>query len=54
MVTDCFFRRKAQQSHRAALDHSTLSSDDDDDDGLYDHSSITSILTEGNLQTSSC
>lgn len=38
---------------RPALDASALSSDDDDD-SLYDSSTITSILTESNLQTSSC
>ncbi|XP_072316383.1 cingulin isoform X2 [Eucyclogobius newberryi] len=46
-------KRKTQASMRPALDSSALSSDDDDD-SLYDHSSITSILTESNLQTSSC
>ncbi|KAK7886816.1 hypothetical protein WMY93_026437 [Mugilogobius chulae] len=45
-------KRKTQASLRPALDSSALSSDDDD--SLYDHSSITSILTESNLQTSSC
>uniref|UniRef100_A0A3B4A227 Cingulin n=1 Tax=Periophthalmus magnuspinnatus TaxID=409849 RepID=A0A3B4A227_9GOBI len=44
--------RKTQASLRPTLDSSALSSDDDD--SLYDHSSITSILTESNLQTSSC
>ncbi|XP_059195304.1 cingulin isoform X2 [Centropristis striata] len=44
-------KRKAQASMRPALD-SVLSSDDDD--SLYDPSTITSILTESNLQTSSC
>ncbi|KAF7227278.1 transcript variant X2 [Nothobranchius furzeri] len=38
---------------RPALDSSALSSDEDDD-SLYDSSTITSILTESNLQTSSC
>ncbi|KAL3060189.1 hypothetical protein OYC64_014713 [Pagothenia borchgrevinki] len=48
-------KRKAQAAMRPTLDSSALSSDDDDDDdSLYDRSSITSILTEGNLQTSSC
>uniref|UniRef100_A0A672KNX1 Cingulin n=1 Tax=Sinocyclocheilus grahami TaxID=75366 RepID=A0A672KNX1_SINGR len=47
-------KRKIQQARQSALESSVLSSDDDDDDGLYDHSSITSILTESNLQTSSC
>ncbi|KAK5862280.1 hypothetical protein PBY51_017692 [Eleginops maclovinus] len=46
-------KRKAQAAMRPALDSSALSSDDDDD-SLYDRSTITSILTEGNLQTSSC
>ncbi|XP_051812261.1 cingulin isoform X3 [Acanthochromis polyacanthus] len=46
-------KRKAQAAMRPALDSSALSSDDDDD-SLYDPSTITSILTEGNLQTSSC
>ncbi|XP_075965146.1 cingulin isoform X2 [Anarhichas minor] len=45
-------KRKAQAAMRPALDSSVLSSDDDD--SLYDPSTITSILTEGNLQTSSC
>ncbi|CAL9705734.1 unnamed protein product [Knipowitschia caucasica] len=45
-------KRKTQASMRPALDSSALSSDDDD--SLFDHSSITSILTESNLQTSSC
>lgn len=47
-------KRKIQQARQSALDSSVLSSEDDDDDGLYDHSSITSILTESNLKTSSC
>ncbi|XP_051576505.1 cingulin-like [Myxocyprinus asiaticus] len=48
-------KRKIQQARQSALESSVLSSEDDDDDvGLYDHSSITSILTESNLQTSSC
>lgn len=46
-------RRKTQATMRPALDSSALSSDDDDD-SLYDPSTITSILTESNLQTSSC
>uniref|UniRef100_A0A3B5MRP9 Cingulin n=1 Tax=Xiphophorus couchianus TaxID=32473 RepID=A0A3B5MRP9_9TELE len=46
--------RKTQASMRPALDSSALSSDDDDDDSLYDPSTITSFLTESNLQTSSC
>lgn len=45
-------RRKTQAAMRPALDSSALSSDDDD--SLYDPSTITSILTEGNLHTSSC
>ncbi|KAM6935814.1 cingulin isoform 1-T2 [Lycodopsis pacificus] len=45
-------KRKAQAAMRPALDSSALSSDDDD--SLYDPSTITSILTEGHLQTSSC
>ncbi|TNN75753.1 Cingulin [Liparis tanakae] len=45
-------KRKAQAAMRPALDSSALSSDDDD--SLYDPSAITSILTESNLQTSSC
>ncbi|XP_076826612.1 cingulin isoform X2 [Brachyhypopomus gauderio] len=48
-------KRKSQQARHNTMDSSALSSDDDDDDdGLYDPSSITSILTEGNLKTSSC
>uniref|UniRef100_A0A4W6FU39 Cingulin n=1 Tax=Lates calcarifer TaxID=8187 RepID=A0A4W6FU39_LATCA len=45
-------KRKTQAAMRPALDSSALSSDDDD--SLYDPSTITSILTESNLQTSSC
>ncbi|KAM4581168.1 cingulin isoform 3-T3 [Odontesthes bonariensis] len=45
-------KRKTQAAMRPALDSSAFSSDDDD--SLYDHSNITSILTESNLQTSSC
>ncbi|XP_060936529.1 cingulin isoform X2 [Limanda limanda] len=44
-------KRKAQAAMRPAL-NSALSSDDDD--SFYDPTTITSILTEGNLQTSSC
>ncbi|XP_013865149.1 cingulin [Austrofundulus limnaeus] len=48
-------KRKTQAAMRPVLDSSALSSDDDDDDdSLYDPSTITSILTESNLQTSSC
>ncbi|XP_028326762.1 cingulin isoform X1 [Gouania willdenowi] len=47
-------KRKTQAAMRPMLDSSVLSSDDDDD-GLFDRTStITSILTESNLQTSSC
>uniref|UniRef100_A0A3Q0RVJ4 Cingulin n=1 Tax=Amphilophus citrinellus TaxID=61819 RepID=A0A3Q0RVJ4_AMPCI len=45
-------KRKTQAAMRPTLDSSALSSDDDD--SLYDPSTITSILTESNLQTSSC
>ncbi|XP_044065254.1 cingulin isoform X4 [Siniperca chuatsi] len=45
-------KRKTQAAMRPLLDSSALSSDDDD--SLYDPSTITSILTESNLQTSSC
>ncbi|XP_039974243.1 cingulin isoform X2 [Xiphias gladius] len=45
-------KRKTQAAMRPALDSSALSSDDDD--SLYDPSTITNILTESNLQTSSC
>ncbi|XP_072250353.1 cingulin isoform X2 [Leuresthes tenuis] len=45
-------KRKTQAAMRPALDSSAFSSDDDD--SLYGHSNITSILTESNLQTSSC
>jgi len=51
MMIMCY-RRKAQAAMRPALDSSALSSDDDD--SLYDTSAITAILTESNLQTSSC
>ncbi|XP_036394712.1 cingulin [Megalops cyprinoides] len=48
-------KRKVQQTRHPALDSSALSSEDEEDEeGYYDPSSITSILTEGNLQTSSC
>ncbi|KAG7260575.1 hypothetical protein CRUP_004095 [Coryphaenoides rupestris] len=46
-------KRKSQAARRQTLDSSALSSDDDDD-SLYDPSTITSILTQSNLQTSSC
>ncbi|XP_028985679.1 cingulin isoform X2 [Betta splendens] len=46
-------KRKTQAAMRPTLGSSALSSDDDDD-SLYDPSTITSILTESNLQTSSC
>ncbi|XP_076594334.1 cingulin isoform X1 [Chaetodon auriga] len=45
-------KRKAHAAMRPVLDSSALSSDDDD--SLFDPSTITSILTESNLQTSSC
>ncbi|XP_077453734.1 cingulin isoform X1 [Stigmatopora argus] len=45
-------KRKTQATMRPAFDSSAFSSDDDD--SIYDSSTITSILTEGNLQTSSC
>ncbi|KAM9782621.1 cingulin [Neosynchiropus ocellatus] len=44
-------KRKTQVSMRQTLDSSALSSDDD---SLYDPATITSILTESNLQASSC
>ncbi|XP_060760973.1 cingulin isoform X2 [Neoarius graeffei] len=44
-------RRKIQQTRRPTLG-STLSSEDDD--GCFDSNSITSILTESQLQTSTC
>ncbi|XP_068189881.1 cingulin isoform X2 [Antennarius striatus] len=46
-------KRKSQQTHhhRAALGSSALSSDDED--GFYDNS-ITSILNDGHLSTTSC
>ncbi|KAJ8383812.1 hypothetical protein AAFF_G00214990 [Aldrovandia affinis] len=48
-------KRKIQQSRRPALDSSALSSEEEEDEeGFYDPSTITSILTESNLQTSSC
>ncbi|KAF7669741.1 hypothetical protein LDENG_00146820 [Lucifuga dentata] len=46
-------KRKTQAAMRPTLDSSALSSEDDDD-SLYDPNTITSILTESNLQTSSC
>ncbi|XP_029308084.1 cingulin isoform X2 [Cottoperca gobio] len=52
-VLETELKRKAQAAMRPTLDSSALSSDDDDD-SLYDPSTITSILTESNLQTSSC
>ncbi|XP_061529954.1 cingulin [Phycodurus eques] len=45
-------KRKTKATMRPALDSSAFSSDDDD--SIYDSSTITSLLTEGNLQTSSC
>ncbi|KAM3872928.1 cingulin [Diretmus argenteus] len=51
-VLETELKRKTQAAMRPALDSSALSSDDDD--SLYDSSTITSILTESNLQTSSC
>ncbi|XP_058602617.1 cingulin-like [Onychostoma macrolepis] len=58
-------QKEALQSRVTALENELkrvrftqkiLSSDDndDDDDGFYYHSSITSIFTKRNLQTSSC
>ncbi|KAF7708222.1 hypothetical protein HF521_017279 [Silurus meridionalis] len=47
-------KRKIQQARQLSVGSPGLSSDDDDDDGLFDSSTITSILTESNLQTSSC
>ncbi|KAM7373333.1 hypothetical protein PAMP_008192 [Pampus punctatissimus] len=44
-------KRKVQQTHRAALGSSTLSSEEED--GFYD-TNITSILNEGNIQTTNC
>ncbi|XP_034030676.1 cingulin isoform X2 [Thalassophryne amazonica] len=46
-------KRKTQATIRPTLDSSALSSEEEDD-GLYDPSTITAILTESNLQTSSC
>ncbi|KAL0985258.1 hypothetical protein UPYG_G00154670 [Umbra pygmaea] len=46
-------KRKVQLARRPDMDSSALSSEEDDED-MYDPSSITSILTESNLQTSSC
>ncbi|XP_066577625.1 cingulin [Amia ocellicauda] len=43
---------RKSQSQRAALDSTALSSDEEE--GSYDPTAITSILTESNLQTSSC
>ncbi|MBN3323387.1 CING protein, partial [Atractosteus spatula] len=43
---------RKSQSQRSVLDSTALSSDEEE--GSYGPSSITSILTEGNLQTSSC
>ncbi|XP_031431939.1 cingulin [Clupea harengus] len=47
-------KRKAQQAMRPVLDSAMSSEDEYDDDSLYDPHSITSIITESNLQTSSC
>ncbi|CAN9503723.1 unnamed protein product [Ophioblennius macclurei] len=44
-------KRKSQHAHRTALGSTTLSSEEED--GFFD-SNITSILTEGHLQTSNC
>lgn len=47
-------RRKASRSAaESALQHEGLSSDEEFD-RVYDPSSIASLLTESNLQTSSC
>ncbi|XP_062385201.1 cingulin isoform X2 [Sardina pilchardus] len=45
-------KRKGQQSRRPTLGTSTLSSDEED--GYYDNNSISSILTESQLQTTNC
>ncbi|KAG5264380.1 hypothetical protein AALO_G00253130 [Alosa alosa] len=45
-------KRKVQQSRRPTLGPSTLSSDEED--GYYDNNSISSILTESQLQTTNC
>ncbi|KAK3571807.1 hypothetical protein QTP86_020586 [Hemibagrus guttatus] len=46
-------KRKIQQARLISVASPGLSSDDDDE-SLFDSSTITSILTESNLQTSSC
>ncbi|KAF4088522.1 hypothetical protein AMELA_G00083040 [Ameiurus melas] len=46
-------KRKIQQARQLSVGSPGLSSDDDDE-GLFDSSTIASILTESNLQTSSC
>lgn len=49
-----WLRRKASRSAaESALQHEGLSSDEEFD-RVYDPSSIASLLTESNLQTSSC
>lgn len=45
-------KRKVQQARRSVLGSSNFSSEDED--GLYDANSITSILTEAQLQTTNC
>lgn len=46
-------RRKASRSAAESTQHEGLSSDEEYD-SVYDPSSIASLLTESNLQTSSC
>ncbi|XP_068614503.1 cingulin [Brachionichthys hirsutus] len=50
-VLETELKRKTSAAMRPILDSSALSSDEDCD---YDPNTITSILTESNLQTSSC
>ncbi|XP_045151639.1 cingulin isoform X2 [Echinops telfairi] len=47
------WRKAARSAAETTLKHEGLSSDEEFD-GVYDPSSITSLLTESNLQTSSC
>uniref|UniRef100_A0A9L0JJ85 Cingulin n=1 Tax=Equus asinus TaxID=9793 RepID=A0A9L0JJ85_EQUAS len=47
------WRKTSRSAAESALQHEGLSSDEEFD-GVYDPSSIASLLTESNLQTSSC
>ncbi|XP_021121596.1 cingulin isoform X3 [Heterocephalus glaber] len=48
------WRKASRSAAESALKNEGLSSDDEEFDSVYDPSSIASLLTESNLQTSSC